>query len=79
MYGRMGNHPTLDSFKVSNGFSKFDLTRYYIPLSTKGRIAIKVGLNRELKDALPQWLKRLLIPVFNWASRIKAKVKNQRR
>jgi len=27
MYGRMGNHPSLDSFKLSNGFSKLTLSR----------------------------------------------------
>ena len=75
MYGRIGNHPSLDKFKESNGFVKFPITRYYVPLTRKGRVAIRLGLHRELKDALPQSLKGLLIPVLNWASRNKMRLK----
>jgi hypothetical protein len=72
MYGRMGNHPSLDKFKESNSFKKFPLTRYYIPLTRKGQIAIKLGLHKEAKDVLPQRLKYWLIPAYNWASRRRA-------
>jgi hypothetical protein len=75
MYGRMGNHPSLDRFKLSNGFTRFPLTRYYVPLTKKGRIARKIGLHREMKDVLPQPLKYLLIPLYNWASRNKMRMK----
>ena len=75
MYGRMGNHPTLDNFKESNGFTKLQLTRYFIPLTGKGRLAIKLGLNRELKDALPPSMKHALFPLYNWISRTIAKLK----
>jgi hypothetical protein len=75
MYGRMGNHPSLDRFKESNGFSKLTLTRYYMPLTRRGRIAVKLGLHRELKDALPQWLKDRLFGVYGWVSRTKYKLK----
>jgi hypothetical protein len=75
MYGRMGNHPSLDSFKQSNSFAKFSLTRYYVPLTKKGQIATSLNLHRELKDALPQWIKNPLFPVFNWVSRTKMKVR----
>jgi len=74
MYGRMGNHPSLDSFKRNNGFAQFPLTRYYIPLTVKGRIAIKLGLHREVKDVLPQSIKYTLIPIYNWISRTKMKL-----
>jgi hypothetical protein len=75
MYGRMGNHPTLDEFKQNNGFTQFQLTRYYVPLTTKGRLAIELGLYRDLKDSLPQSLKRPLFPLYNWISRTKIKIK----
>lgn len=75
MYGRMGNHPTLDDFKQNNGFSQFQLTRYYIALTRKGRIATKLGLHRELKDALPQAMKRPLFPFYNWISRTRIRVR----
>ncbi len=58
--GRIGNHPSLDRFKESNGFVKFPITRYYVPVTWKGRVAIRLGLHREFKDALPQWFKNAL-------------------
>lgn len=73
IYGRMGNHPSLDNFKQNNGFAQFQLTRYYIPLTKKGKIATKLKLHREIKDALPQSVKYPLIPIYNWVSRTKAK------
>jgi hypothetical protein len=69
MYGRMGNHPSLDAFKESNGFAKFALNRYYLPLTRKGQVSIKLGMHRAIKDSLPEGLKKALIPVFNWVSR----------
>ena len=75
MYGRMGNHPTLDNFKQNNGFIQFQLTRYYIPLTGKGRIAVKLGLHRELKDALPHAIKYPLFPLYNWISRTRMKLR----
>lgn len=79
MYGRMGNHPSLDAFKENNGFTKFSLTRFYVPLTRKGRIAIRFGLHRELKDALPKLIKYPLIPVYNWVSRNKIRMKRRSR
>jgi hypothetical protein len=51
------------------------LTRYYIPLTLKGKIILKLGLHKDLKDSMPQWLKKPLFPVFNWVSRIKTLIK----
>jgi hypothetical protein len=75
MYGRMGNHPSLDTFKENNGFIKFSIHRYYVPLTRKGRIAIVLGLHREIKDALPPAIKYPLFPVFNWMSRNKLRMR----
>jgi hypothetical protein len=75
MYGRIGNHPSLDKFKENNGFSKYPITRYYVPLTSKGRYIIKLGLHRELKDALPDSIKYPLLPAVNWVNRTKAKTK----
>ena len=78
MYGRIGNHPSLDRFKENNGFIKFPITRFYMALTRKGRIAIRLGLHRELKDSLPQPLRKGLIPIVNWVSRTKAKIRSRR-
>jgi hypothetical protein len=75
MYGRIGNHPTLDRFKDNNGFVKYPISRYYVPLTIKGRIAIRLGLHQELKDSLPNFLKNPLIPALSWVSRTKVSVK----
>lgn len=69
MYGRMGNHPSLDKFKQNNGFAKISLVRYYLPLTAKGKLAAKLRLHREFKDVLPQSIKYKLIPLYNWANR----------
>lgn len=79
MYGRMGNHPSLDNFKINNGCVKFDLTRYYVPLTAKGKTATYLGLHREIKDVLPQPIKYHLFPVYNWMSRTRAKIKTRSR
>ncbi|MCW4018579.1 MAG: hypothetical protein NWF00_07895 [Candidatus Bathyarchaeota archaeon] len=78
MYGRMGNHPSLDGFKANNGFTKYTITRYYVPLTKKGWAVAKLGLHRPAKDALPEPLKGPLIPVFNWVSRTKTQLKRKR-
>ena len=75
MYGRIGNHPSLDKFKESNGFTKFPLTRYYVPLTMKGRIAIRLRLNQNTKDTLPQPIKNKLFPFYNWVDRTKLRLK----
>jgi hypothetical protein len=75
MYGRMGNHPTLDNFKQNNGCVKFELTRFYIPLTKKGKIVTKLGLQMEMKDRLPQSVKYPLMPLYNWISRTKMRIK----
>jgi hypothetical protein len=78
MYGRMGNHPSLDRFKQNNGFTRFSLKRYYLPLTRKGKIAVKIGLHREFKDSLPQSIKYRLIPAYNWISRTKNRKKQSK-
>src|SRR5208283_1077309 len=71
MYGRIGNYPSLDKFKDSNGFVKVPITRYYVPITGKGRVAIS-GL--KFIDALPQSLRGPFI-TFNWAIRNKIGLK----
>jgi hypothetical protein len=77
MYGRIGNHPSLDKFKENNGFVKFPITRYYIPVTGKGRLAIQLGLHKDFKDALPDAVKYPLIPALNWVSRTKVKLRHR--
>lgn len=69
MYGRMGNHPSLDRFKRLNGFEKFVFRRFYVPTSWKGHLAIRLHLHRELKDTAPEFIKKPLYPAYNFVSR----------
>lgn len=78
MYGRIGNHPSLDRFKRLNGFEKCEIRRFYIPISTRGKIAIKLGLHKELKDVMPNSVKKPLYPIYNFASRTKNALSNLR-
>jgi len=51
---------SLGDFKRGNGFQKFDLPRYYVPLTSKGKLALKLGLHRGWKEAVPKPLRRPL-------------------
>ena len=52
VYGRKGE-TSLSEFKRHNGFEKIELPRYYIPLSTLGRIGLQLGLHKSLIDIIP--------------------------
>lgn len=51
---------SLSEFKRRCGFRKITMPRYYVPLSVKGSIALKLGLHRGLAHAIPDNLKRNL-------------------
>jgi hypothetical protein len=51
------NDGTLGDFKRSNGFEKVDLPRYYIPLTLKGRMALRLKVHRGIARLVPNWLK----------------------
>ena len=44
----------LREFKRHNGFECVNVPRYYIPLNARGRVALKLGLHRELADCVPE-------------------------
>lgn len=45
---------SLSRFKEVNGFRQMNLPRYYIPLTSLGRIAYLLGLHHRLVDRLPE-------------------------
>lgn len=45
---------SLADFKRHNGFEKIDVPRYYVPLTTVGRIALRMGLHRSMSDWVPE-------------------------
>jgi len=50
----------LGEFKRNNGFQKFDLPRYFVPLTRKGELALDLGLHRGWKAAVPDQIKSSL-------------------
>src|SRR5947199_7881874 len=55
----------LGDFKRSNGFQKFDLPRYFVPLTHKGRLALKLGIYRGWKEMVPKQIKNKLKKLRN--------------
>jgi hypothetical protein len=51
----------LTEFKRRNGFEQMNFPRYYVPLTMKGRIAIKLRLHRGLLGILPSRLIEFLL------------------
>jgi Acetyltransferase (GNAT) domain len=51
---------SLGDFKRSNGFQRFDVPRYFVPLTKKGKLALKIGLHRGWQEALPKRLRKPL-------------------
>jgi len=54
-YGKKGED-SLTVFKSRNGFKRLDLPRYFIPLTIKGKIAIRLKAYRNMSDILPKTL-----------------------
>jgi hypothetical protein len=55
VYGRKGTD-SLGEFKKRNGFEKVGIPRYYIPLTIKGELALKLKLHRDLIEMIPSFL-----------------------
>jgi hypothetical protein len=55
VYGKK-TQSSLTEYKRSNGFVRMELPRYYIPLTRKGALALRMGLHKSQKDRLPEWL-----------------------
>lgn len=54
-YGKKSGD-SLTRFKQGNGFARVDLPRYYIPLTTRGSLALSAGMQHGLGERLPEWV-----------------------
>jgi hypothetical protein len=45
---------SISDFKERNGFERFDVPRYYVPLTRIGRSALRLGLHKKMTDRLPE-------------------------
>lgn len=60
VYGSKGGDG-LSKFKEENGFQRFDVPRYYLPLTRWGSLALSAKLHLPLSDRLPQRLATALL------------------
>lgn len=68
---------SLGDFKRHNGFEKIGLPRYYVPLTLKGKIILKLRLHRGIRGVLPQKVKDHLVDLRSKCYSMKYKnVKN---
>jgi hypothetical protein len=51
---------SLGDFKRSNGFQRFEVPRYFVPLTATGKLALKLGLHRGWKEAVPKQISKPL-------------------
>lgn len=56
VYGNKADS-SLTDFKRNNGFIRVDVPRYYVPLTRKGALALRLGVHRNQKDRLPPWIR----------------------
>ena len=61
---------TLTEFKRRNGFEPVMLPRYYIPLTLKGQIALRLGLHRGIVGNIPMPILRGILKIRSlWCAR----------
>jgi hypothetical protein len=58
-YDRNTKSP-LTEFKRRNGFEEIRFPRYFLPLSAKGRVALRLGLHKGVKGIVPSWVVNLV-------------------
>ncbi|HEY1248597.1 MAG TPA: GNAT family N-acetyltransferase [Nitrososphaera sp.] len=63
------NSGSLTDFKRYNGFQKVSLPRYYIPLTIKGEVALRLALHRGFKGVIPMIPVRVQEPLVKLRSR----------
>jgi hypothetical protein len=61
---------SLTRFKRENGFVRMDLPRYYVPLTVKGALLLRLGLHGDPKDIIPGPLRAKLVSLRDrWYAR----------
>ena len=70
VYGNKTDN-TLTEFKRRNGFVKVDLPRYYVPLTLRGKVAMKLRLHRGALGILPLGAITLLLGLRSRYNRLR--------
>ncbi len=53
-FGSWGKMSGPNQFKKHNAFMKYEAAQYYVPLTAWGKVAIALGLHRDIKDYIPE-------------------------
>lgn len=61
-YGKKG-HDGLQEFKITHGFECVTIPRYYVPLTFRGRIALRLGLHHPLREKIPGNIARAFLNI----------------
>lgn len=64
-YGLWSATGNLALFKRNHAFERHDVPRYFVPLTMKGQLALKLGLHHKLTDYLPATWRDLAIALRN--------------
>jgi hypothetical protein len=62
VYGRKAES-SLTDFKRGHGFTKMDVPQYFVPLTLKGFVALRLGLHKSFKEMVPFWLTSRLLNI----------------
>jgi hypothetical protein len=57
---------SLSDFKQHNGFQRIDVPRYYVPLTMRGRIALRLGLHHPITTHIPEPVLARLRAIRGW-------------
>ncbi|SRR5579871_245039 len=60
------SNSSLTDFKKRNGFEEVLCPRYFVPLTTKGNLAIKMGLHNGIRRCVPEPLGHGLLKLRSW-------------
>lgn len=75
VYGKNFNS-SLTKFKHRNGFEKIPIPRYYIPLTGKGKLILKLRLHHGVSPILPETIMAFLIRIRRSWNEVKYILKN---
>lgn len=62
IYGKK-DESSLITFKENNGFRMMEFPKYYIPLTVKGRIALKLGIHKGYANLIPGNIRKSLLSI----------------
>jgi len=66
-YSTWGSGEGLNEFKEANGFKPFEIPRYFVPLTRKVMIALKLKLHRKPTEWIPsQWINKAATLRSKW-------------